>query len=202
LKARKNPAFRRAAQEFADQLSKTLTRTISLIPLRCRFVRGKNEANLTFVPPAEDPNRRYVELANGCWVNVHQRLVPNANDPKIVSTARYSYSYSLGPDFDADWLVRNDYESEVEGNPDYPYPVSHVHVNGTNEAYTEFVKNTQGEDKPLSDVHLPTRRISLEDFIEHLIVEFKVPLLEGKTVAEILTILNEGRSQFEANRTR
>jgi hypothetical protein len=201
LKARKNPAFRRKAQEFADELSKTLTQTMSPVPLRCRFVRGKNEASLTFVPPQENPDRRYVELANGCWVNVHQRLIPNRTNPKIVSTARYSYSYSLSPNFDDDWLVRYDYEPEEVDNPEYPYPISHVHVNGINESYTEFM-DRQGESKVLSDVHLPTKRISLEDFIEHLVVEFRVPLLEDKTEEEVRDILEEGRRRFKANRTK
>ncbi len=57
MKAQKNPAFRRRAREFADELSETLTQTIAPVPLRCRFVKGKNEANLTFVPPPEDPDR-------------------------------------------------------------------------------------------------------------------------------------------------
>jgi Family of unknown function (DUF6516) len=201
LKARKNPAFRRKAQEFANELSETLTRTISPVPIRCRFVTGKNEANLTFVPPADYPDRRYVELANGCWVNVHQRLVPNTRDPKIVSTAKYSYSYSLSSDFDNGWLVRYDYEPEEEDNPDYPYPISHVHVNGANESYSEFMQG-RGERKVLPDVHLPTKRISLEDFIRHLIVEFRVPLLEGKTEEEVWEILDEGGERFKLNRTK
>ncbi len=201
MRARKNPAFRRGAQEFADELSKTLTTTISPVPLRCRFVSGKNEANLTFVPPTDFPDRRYVELGTGCWVNVHQRLVANKKNPKIVSTAKYSYSYSLSPDFDHDWLVRYDYEPEEEGNPDYPYPISHVHVNGVNESYTAFMA-TQGEKKVLPDVHLPTKRISLEEFVRHLIVEFKVPLLEDRTKEEVQETLTMGLERFEAKRTK
>ena len=202
MKARKNPAFRRKAQEFADELSETLTRTISPVPLRCRFVTGKNEANLTFVPPAGHPDRRYVQLANGCWLNVHQRLAPNKKNPKIVSTAKYSYSYSLGPDFDNDWLVRYYYEPEMEDNPDYPYPISHVHMNGTNKAYDAFTKGAKINYPPLSDIHFPTRRISLEEFIKHLMVEFKVPPLEGRTKEEVEEILDEGMEQFRKKRTK
>lgn len=201
MRAQKTPAFRRKAQEFADELSRTLTTTISPVPLHCRFVRGKNEASLTFVPPPEFPDRRYVELENACWVNVHQRLVPNKKNPKIVSTARHSYSYSLSSDFDHDWLVRYDYEPEEECNPDYPYPISHVHVNGVNESYTAFMA-TQGEKKVLSDVHLPTKRISLEEFVRHLIVEFKVPLLGGRTEKEVQETLTMGLGRIKEKRTK
>jgi hypothetical protein len=201
LRAQKNPAFRRGAQEFADELSKTLTTTISPVALRCRFVKGKNEANLTFVPPKEEPDRRYVELENGCWINVHQRLVPNKNKPKKVSTAKHSYSYSLSPNFDRDWLVRYDYEPEEEDNLNYPYPISHVHINGVNESYRKFMV-AQGEKKVLSDIHLPTKRIGLEDFIRHLLVEFRVPILKGRTKEEVEDTLATGLARFEAKRSK
>jgi hypothetical protein len=86
-------------------------------------------------------------------------------------------------------------------NEDGPYPVSHVHVNAHNDTYEEFIKSIKGKYTPLSDIHLPTKRISLEDFIEHVIVEFKVPLLHGKTKKQALDLLEEGRRRFEQNRT-
>ena len=61
-------------------------------------------ALLQFRPDPDVPERRYVELENGCWVSVLQRVVPNPEDPGRVRTAAYSYSYSLGPDPDEEWL--------------------------------------------------------------------------------------------------
>ena len=51
-------------------------------------------------------------------------------------------------------------------------------------------------------MHFPTGRISLEDFIEHLLVEFQVPILYGRSVREALEILEEGLEEFREKRTR
>ena len=69
-------------------------------------------ALLQFRPDPDVPEQRYVELENGCWISVLQRIVPNPEDPDRVRTAAYSYSYSLGPNPDKDWLVRYDYVPE------------------------------------------------------------------------------------------
>ncbi len=204
-----NPAFERNARDFADELSRALTATITYTPLRLELVEGTNTAYLRFRPPSEIEDFRYVELENGCWVSIYQRLVPNEEDPRKVNTAESSYSYSLGPNPDEHWLVRYDYEpdkehdeeSENESDEDGPYPIAHVHVNAHNETYDEFITSIKDKYSPLSDIHLPTKRISLEEFIQHLIVEFKVPLLYGKTKKESLEILDEHRRRFEARRT-
>ena len=58
-----------------------------------------------------------------------------------------------------------------------------------------------GRRRPLSQVHFPTRRIGLEDLIEHLIVEFDVPTLYGRSKGEAFEILAESR-RSEERRTR
>jgi hypothetical protein len=170
--------------------------------VRVLRTKDKLEAILEFRPSHEDPDLRYVELENGCWINILQRLVPNSEDPRVVSTAKYSYSCSLGPEPDEDWLIRYDYVPQEEGNPDYPYPVSHVHINAKNETYDSFMEASEGEYKPLSDIHLPTKRVSLEDFIEHLIVEFDVPPIHGKTTTAVLEILKKQRERFQQRRSK
>lgn len=203
MTAPRNPAFKRNAWEFATELSETLTATISHIPLRCSFVRGKDrlEAILEFVPSPEDSDFRYVELGNGIWINILQRLVPHPKDARAVQTAKYSYSCSLGPNVDDEWLIRYDYVP-VMGEDDFPYPVSHMHINAENSAYDSFMEGTKREGRPLSRLHFPTKRVSLEDFIEHLIVEFEVPVLHGKDKEDALETLNRGRERFERRRTR
>ncbi len=201
MRASRDPSFERSAREFADALSSLLTRTITYQPLVCSFVGRLNVALLQFRPDPELPERRYVELENGCWVSVLQRVVPNPEDPDRVRTAAYSYSYSLGPNPDEEWLVRYDYVPERSQDPEHPYPASHVHVNATNGSYDEFMASS-GEDRPLSQVHFPTGRISLQDFVEHLLVEFRVPILYGRSMREALEILEEGREEFREKRTR
>lgn len=115
------------------------TRTITYQPLVCSFVGGRNVALLQFRPDPDVPEQRYVELENGCWVSVLQRIVPNPEEPDRVRTAAYSYSYSLGPNPDEEWLVRYDYVPERAQDPEHTYPASHVHVNATNESYDEFM---------------------------------------------------------------
>jgi hypothetical protein len=192
-----NPSFERNTREFANELSKTLTGTISPVHLGCEFLRTKDklEAIIEFVPTHEDPDLRYVQLKNGCWINILQRLVPNRDNPATVSTAKYSYTCSLGQDPDKHWLVRYDYEPGK-----HTYPASHVHINAENEDYNKFMEGTKY--RPLSNLHFPTKRVSLEDFIEHLIVEFEVPLLHGKTKEEVFETLRRGRERFEDRRTK
>jgi len=57
------------------------------------------------------------------------------------------------------------------------------------------------EKKPLHRLHFPTDRITVEDFIEHLILEFDTPTHIGKDAA--LVLLDESRRDFhERHRTR
>jgi len=141
-----------------------------------------------------------VKLDNDCWIRVTQTILSNPEAPSGVTTAKYSYLYALGPDSDtADWLLRYDYIPNVPArNPRFKYPVAHVHFNGTSDAYTRFV---DAEEKPLSELHCPTDRIPIEDFIQHLIIEFDTPTHNGKQAA--LELLDERRREFhEQRRTR
>ena len=103
------------------------------------------------------------------------------------------YSYILGLNPRTDWLARWDYEPDKKTNQ---YPVPHVHFNGTSEAYDDFPARYQ--DKPLHDLHFPTDRITIEDFIEHLIIEFDTPTHHGKQAA--LELLDERRREFHKQR--
>ncbi len=95
--------------------------------------------------------------------------------------------------------MRYDYvPEEADYDPEYRYPVGHVHFNGHSAAYEAFEAASK---KPLHRLHFPTRRINLEDFIEHLVVEVGVPTKHGQEKA--LEILAESRRRFETqNRTR
>ena len=181
------PSFERSARGFANDLSRLLTRTVTYQPLVCDFVGDGNVVLIRF-----RPEHRYVELGNGSFISVLQRVVPDPEAVSGIRIAAYSYSYALGPNPDEDWLVRYDYVPEMAARPDYPYPASHVHINATSEPYEAFAE-ASGRRRPLSQVHFPTGCIGIEDLIEHLIVEFDVPVLYGRSKEEALGILAESR---------
>jgi hypothetical protein len=95
----------------------------------------------------------------------------------------------LGPDPDKDWLLRYDYVPDEPANdPEYEYPVAHVHFNGVSKAYDRL---GQAKNRPLHKLHCPTERITIEDFIEHLIIEFDA--LTGETRTAALAFMRNDR---------
>lgn len=194
--ARLRKAFERNARGFTDHLSSLFTRTITDVPLGSRLFfdeeTGTNNVLIRFL----DNERRPVEVEtdNGCRIRILQRIVPNPDNPQgKVRTANYSYAYGFGGSLDEGWLVRYDYVPErAERDGEYEYPVGHVHFNGRSDAYGRL--EMEGK-KELDRLHFPTRRIGLEDFIEHLIVEMRVPTRRGKEAA--LKVLAESRETFE-----
>ncbi len=166
-------AFRRNAPKFAEHLGSLLTETITDHPLTYRILQGEDGMQAFIRFKGQDRESRTITLGNGVRVYVFQRVLPNPKDPRKVTTAEYQYAYGYGAPMKERWIARWDYVPEEEGNPDYDYPVAHVHFNGSSESYDAL----DLEDKaPFHKLHCPTRRIAFEDFLEHLIVELKVPL--------------------------
>ena len=167
------------------------------------FKRSHSSALISFRNPQQGVQgvgqREGVELPNDCRIRIFQRIVPNPRGRTWkVSTAEYSYSYALGPNYDRDWLVRYDYVPEEMENPEYKYPVAHVHFNGASQAY----ENSAIPDKrPIHRLYCPTARVALEDFIEHLIIELRVPTRSATD--EALALLAQSREEFHRKlRTR
>jgi hypothetical protein len=74
-----------------------------------------------------------------------------------------SYVYRLQADASTrSWLVRWDYRRDPP-RADYSYPRAHVHVNGT-----------FPDGAPINHLHIPTRHLSLELVIRHLITDWGV----------------------------
>jgi hypothetical protein len=121
-----------------------------------------------------------VELPNSLRIRIFQRIRLDPEDPRKGITAEYSYSYGVGDDLNRDWLLRYDYVPEEAADPEYRYPVGHVDFNGASRAYDAF--RVPGK-RPLHKLHFPTGQITLEDFIEHLIVELRTPARGGERVA-------------------
>lgn len=176
-----------------------MTRTVTDHRLVCRILEEGENISALVRFKGSTRGERIVTLGNGCQIYVFQRILPNSEDPRKVTTAESSYSYGVGQDLEDDWLVRYDYVPErAESDPEYQYPVGHLHFGGHSETYEAFEME---DKKPLHKLHFPTRRVSLEDFLEHLIVELKVPTRRGKD--EALELLAESRRIFEGDkRTR
>lgn len=126
------------------------------------------------------------------------RVVPNPDDDSKVMTAQYSYACGFGELLGDGWLARYEYDPEQAiKDPEYKYSVAHVHFNGHSEGYNP---GAIPEGKSLQDLHFPTRRIALEDFVEHLIVELGVEPRGSRKAA--LRILADSREGFKDRQTR
>lgn len=77
-------------------------------------------------------------------------------------TTSYGYRLATGQAKD-DWLLRWEYFRRPP-QPDYPYPLAHLHVNG----------NLTSGGRALPKLHVPTRRVPLELVLWHLVAEWDV----------------------------
>jgi hypothetical protein len=76
----------------------------------------------------------------------------------VVEYSRYVYSTSKDPDKEDAWIFRYEYSL----NPEPKVPHAHLHVNATR------------NEKTIKHIHFPTSRVSIEQIIAHLIIEYGV----------------------------
>ena len=189
-------ALRRNAPQFARHLSSLFTKTVTDHALKCTFFfnreRDRHNALIRF------RDKRGIRLDNGCHIRIVQRVVVNPDDYSKVTTAEYQYVYGFSEDLDNEWVLRYEYVPEqAEFDPEYKYPIGHVHFNGVPDSYERFEMD---DKKPYPDLHCPTKRIALEDFIEHLILELRVPTKVAKE--DCLALLAESRREYEGKKTK
>lgn len=176
--------------DFQDCLNRTLNKTVS----RDRLTIFGTSATAPIVAIGyQAPGARNVfssiRLGNNHYLSIRMDVGLARNS---VSTIATSISYRCSPEMRSeDWIIRYEYERGQAEAGSYPYPVSHLHVNAEPRWYRGA--------KPFPDLHLPTRRLSLEEIIRHLIVEHDVPTLGPKQDA--LDFLDEQQADFERNRT-
>lgn len=97
---------------------------------------------------------------DGTTVRLFVRLVVVVEDERCRTE---SYVFRLQADESPkSWLMRWEYRREPPV-PDYPYELSHMHMNGT------FFNG-----KPAVHLHVPTDRVELNAVIRHLITEWGV----------------------------
>ncbi len=186
------PSFRRNTRPFTAYLSSLLTRTITEHrPLTYRFLPGRDEALLRFRDADEDG---YVLLENGCMLSISQRIGPNLDPGKEHKITTLAYLYALRVSTDIkEPLVRYEYVPQEAASPDYPYPKGHMHIYAAAPDYDALMQ--QYGSKPLYRIHFPTGRITLEEFIRLLIIEFHVPT-HGNEPQKALALLDESQQVF------
>ncbi len=187
-------SFARDARDFSDYLSSLVTCTIAPNdPLVYKILPGGTRAHIEL-------RGTVARVGDKGGIRIFQVIEPAApGSDRTVTTLTYQYLYGLAPNPRIDWLVRYEYELlEYQNNPKYRYPIAHMHLNASSALY-EACMGSQ-ETMPLGDVHFPTRRITLEEFIELLIVALHVPT-PGRSQQEALTILADSLEGFKARQT-
>ncbi len=151
----------RTAREFADLVGRVVNTTVSPYPVA--FVpleRPEFEGIVGFCPhKVAEP----MQLTNGRYLYAYQR-VGLRRPERYLTTLEYAYTYQETEHEDS-WIFRYEYQREPHAG--YPYPLAHVHVNGSPAGY-------EGP-KPFPDLHLPTGRVTIEAVVRHLIEEHDVP---------------------------
>jgi hypothetical protein len=177
--------------DFQNTLNRTLNNTISHV--RLLTLASSTEpfvATISYLPPGiRLPPFYPVPLGNGHFLGIRIRL-RLSKGAAMTEAASISY-WSSGELVDESWIFRYDYERAEAEAGGYQYPVAHLHVNATPPSYRG--------SKPFPRLHFPTRRLSLEEIIRHLIVEHDVPTLCPQD--EALAFLDDQQEEFEKNRT-
>ncbi len=179
------PSFQRNARAFRAYLSSITTQTITRQPLACDFIKGGTEAYLHF-------RGDYAALNNGCTICIRQRIGQHPELANSVTTIEYLYAFRIGADPQQEPLVRYEYLSALVVPAGYKYPRGHVHLSAHVPEYNKLIEPY--EKKPLHQIHFPAGQISLEDFIQLLVVEVHIAAHDGEEKA--LGVLNESRTSF------
>ncbi len=98
------------------------------------------------------------------YLNVELTLRVDYRPQPRLETTRATYTYQAGEGLDEPRPV---FSYQYDRNPSSPYPRCHLHV------HAERPEHYAG-DKAFPRLHLPTRRITLEQVVWHLIHEHDV----------------------------
>lgn len=153
-----------AAQAFRDLTDLLLRLTILAPAGGVRFSsgpRGTSDLVLGGWGGPDDP----LPLRDGRYLRVTVRLyvAPPAEQNRL-KVASSSYQYQLDREGDR-WIFRYDY---LRTPPDL-HPAAHVQINGS------FAEECLPPSRPLSRIHFPTARVSLEAVIRLLADQFGTP---------------------------
>lgn len=120
------------------------------------------------------------------------RVLDNPGPERKLSkttTLSYSYQYSTTSPDDLDWVFRYEYEVEPL-DPGANYPAGHLHVNAEPRNYTRIETL-----KDFPKLHLPTRRVSLEEITWHLINEHTLDV-DSADKGKWFELLNDSKAGY------
>ena len=176
--------------DFQNTLNRTLNKTVSHARLlTLASSTDPSVATISYLPPGfRLPPFHPVPLGNGHFLGIRIRVRLSR---RAATTEAASISYWSSDELmDENWIFRYDYEGAEAEAGGYQYPVAHLHINATPRSYRGA--------KPFPRLHFPTRRLSLEEIIRHLIVEHDVPTLCPRD--EALAFLEQQQEEFEKHR--
>lgn len=155
------PSSRRATQDFLRRL-REVYKLVAAADLGDVWLRADSDVLIVGHGVSRSSRRgRPVPLSNGMFLNVQMTLrvqaTPNGGPPRL-QTLRTAYRYQAGHDLDDPKPL---FVYEYNRNAPAQFPRCHLHVHATPHHDTP--------PKPFSRLHLPTRRITLEQIVWHLI---------------------------------
>ena len=178
-----------------------LNKTISANPVKltARKITDKEDRDWAIANYAPDidglPVIEPVKLINGGFLKFEHvvRVLEDAGPERKLNkmaTLGYSYQYSITSPEDPNWVFRYEYDVEPLDTK-VRYPAGHLHVNAEPDEYAkiETAKN-------FPSLHLPTRRMSLEEIVWHLINEHS-PSASNEDKEEWFDLLNESKTGYE-----
>lgn len=145
-------------QDYVDYLNIVFNRTIT----DSQLVLLEKTSPIFVVTCLQNKDTRALELKPRGWLHFRQVVSVQSRNAKYrkVVVEEGSYRYSLSPNLgDEDqWIFR--YEYCLTPNAEVPY--SHLHVNASRGNWH------------MKGIHFPTARVSIEQIIAHLIIEYRV----------------------------
>ena len=172
-------------QDYVDRLNRTLNTTVteSRLALSDRDDRGvwlveRRQQGLGSLPLELRPS--------GTFLFFQQRIRVE-NDEIVLHTCNYRFSTSPDLRDEAAWVLR--YESSLAPLPGQPH--AHLHVNAVH-------KHTAA---PMDRLHLPSGRVSLEQFLDRLLIEHGVEPVGGGGPAEAVEALGTSHRRFSAEQS-
>ena len=161
----------RTAREFSALFRHVINTTISHDHVDFMPVRQKGSwRGFTWMLTAQQSLRPVpIRLTNGTWLLAQQVLCVRKSDADgehWLTTLLSRYQWQADPE-GRDWWVRWDYRREEaeDGSPIPRERRAHIHLNGTPPGFgTEL-------GRPFHKLHLPCRRVGIEDIAHYLIGE-------------------------------
>lgn len=156
------PSSRRAARDFLRRI-REVYKLVAAAELGDVWLGGDTDILIVGHRTKRSSRRgQPVLLSNGMYLNVQIALQVIRN-PLRLETTDATFTYQAGADLDNPRPV---FEYHYQRDSRSGYPRCHLHVHATPHHYP-------GE-KPFARLHLPTRRLTLEQIVWHLIREHGV----------------------------